>query len=188
MMFSSKRLRFGCALAAALLLAGCDTVENLGDTMGGWFSNPSKSKLRGERIPLNATDEALRPDPTLQGTPLLLPPPYRNPEWPQPGGFASNAMYHLDAPGRLRQIWEPGCRQGLGYQLPPDRFAGGRRRAHLHARFRGPCLCLRCQHRPGGLGQAAGAQERHRHAHAVGPAGQAQHHRSAQRHGRRRCL
>ena len=65
MTFSSKRLRFGCALAAALLLAGCDTFQNIGDTVGDWFSSSNKSKLKGERIPLNALDEALRPDPRM---------------------------------------------------------------------------------------------------------------------------
>ena len=55
--------------------------------------------------------------------------PYRNPEWPQPGGYPSNAMYHLDAPGPLRKIWDAGCRQGLRHRLAPDRAAGGRRRA-----------------------------------------------------------
>jgi len=45
-LFSSKRLRFGCALAAALLLAGCDTFQTIGDTMGDWFASSNKSQTQ----------------------------------------------------------------------------------------------------------------------------------------------
>ena len=141
MMLSSKRLRFGCALAAALLLAGCDTFQNIGDTVGDWFTSSNKSKLKGERIPLNALDEALRPDPALQATPLTLPPPYRNTEWPQPGGFSSNAMYHLEASGHLRQLWEADSGKGSDGQsrLTASPVIGGGRiftldsQAHVYA-------------------------------------------------------
>ena len=45
-------------------------------------------------------------------SPVVLPPPYTNPDWPQPGGYAGNAMYHLAAPGRLRQVWEADAGKG----------------------------------------------------------------------------
>jgi len=112
MMRISKRLRIGGALAAGLLLAGCDTFQGISDTVGDWFSSSTKTKLKGERIPLNALDDALKPDASLQAAPVVLPPPYRNTEWPQPGGFASNAMYHLEASGHLRQLWESDAGKG----------------------------------------------------------------------------
>ena len=62
---------------------------------------------------------------------MVLPPPYRNPEWPQPGGFASNAMYHLDASGHLRQVWDADAGKGSDSDFPPHRLAGGGRRTHL---------------------------------------------------------
>jgi outer membrane protein assembly factor BamB len=43
---------------------------------------------------------------------VVLPPPYHNPDWPQPGGFPSNAVYHLDAPGPLREIWDEHAGKG----------------------------------------------------------------------------
>ena len=144
----SQRLRLGCALAAALLLAGCSVWQDMGDTVSDWFAPSNKSKLRGERIPLTALDDALKPDAALQATPVLLPPPYRNPEWPQPGGFASNAIYHLEASGQLRQVWDADAGKGSDIDLAPHRVAGGGRRAHLRAGFRGACLCLRRQQRP----------------------------------------
>ncbi|HVV27260.1 MAG TPA: PQQ-binding-like beta-propeller repeat protein [Rhizomicrobium sp.] len=102
--------RLVLALAAAsLLLAGCGIT----DEIGSWFaSSGKKSNLRGVRIPVMSLDTTLKPDPELQNTPVQLPPPYRNPEWPQPGGYASNAMYHLAAPGRLREVWSRDAGKG----------------------------------------------------------------------------
>jgi outer membrane protein assembly factor BamB len=106
----SRRARICSALAlAALLLSGCSTF----DTIGGWFSSSGKkSNLKGVRISVMASDEALKVDPALANTPVLLPRPYRNPEWPQPGGYASNAMYHLEAPGRLAEAWTADAGKG----------------------------------------------------------------------------
>jgi outer membrane protein assembly factor BamB len=98
------------ALAAVgMLLSGCTVF----DTIGGWFSSAGKkSNLRGVRIPVMALDENLKVDPTLANTRILLPPPYRNADWPQPGGYPTNAMYHLSAPGRLRRIWDEDAGKG----------------------------------------------------------------------------
>jgi outer membrane protein assembly factor BamB len=95
--------------AASLLLTGCSVFNEV----GSWFSsNGKKSNLRGVRIPVMSLDTDLKVDATLTGTPVLLPPPYRNTEWPQPGGYASNAMYHLAVPGRLRQVWSQDAGKG----------------------------------------------------------------------------
>ena len=95
--------------AAALLLSGCA----LTDTVSGWFaSSGKKSNLRGVRIPVMTLDENLKVDPTLAATPLQLPPPYRNTDWPQPGGDTTNAMYHLAVPGHLRQVWSQDAGKG----------------------------------------------------------------------------
>jgi outer membrane protein assembly factor BamB len=106
----TRAVRFCLVLAAAsLLLGGCSVF----DEVGSWFeSNGKKSTLRGVRIPVISLDSDLKADAALTGTPIQLPPPYRNPEWPQPGGYASNAMYHLAAPGRLRQVWSRDAGKG----------------------------------------------------------------------------
>ncbi len=101
---TSRPFRLVAAVAAAALLLGGCTVT---DMMGRWFdSGPSKSKLKGQRISVMSLDESVKPDPTLKDITVILPPPYRNIEWPQPGGYADNAMYHLQASGPLQQIWE----------------------------------------------------------------------------------
>ncbi len=86
----------------ALLLGGCAIT----DTMGKWFSSPHKSKIRGERISIMVNDDSVKPDPTLKDIKVELPPPYKNTEWAQSGGFASNAVHHLMASGPLQQIWQ----------------------------------------------------------------------------------
>src|SRR5256885_9592759 len=99
---TSRAVRLCLMLAAVSLLGGCSVL----DEVGGWFtSSGKKSNLRGVRIPVMSLDSDVKPDPTIAGIPVQLPPPYRNMEWPQPGGYATNAMYHLAAPGRLRKIW-----------------------------------------------------------------------------------
>jgi outer membrane protein assembly factor BamB len=112
MICMSQRLRLATLLSLALLVSGCSVWEGFTDTVSDWFAASSKSKLRGERIPLEALDSALKPDPTIQNTRVLLPAPYRNTDWPQPGGYASNAMYHLEANGHLRQIWDVDAGKG----------------------------------------------------------------------------
>jgi outer membrane protein assembly factor BamB len=99
----NNRLRFfSVALGAALLLSGCGGVM---DTLGDWFTADHKSNLRGLRVSLVTSDDELQVDPTVADTKVLLPAPFRNPDWPLPGGYASNAMYHLEAPGPLHQVW-----------------------------------------------------------------------------------
>jgi len=97
------------ALGAALLLGGCTSAR---DFLGDIFTATHKSNLRGLRVSLLSADESLQPDPALAQTRVVLPAPFRNPDWPLPGGYASNAMYHLEAPGPLRQIWSVDAGKG----------------------------------------------------------------------------
>jgi len=100
-------LRASLCVACLLALAGCDTVDQMSDTVSGWFTGThKKSGLKGERISVMAEDTSVKPDPDLAKTDVVLPPPYINKEWPEPGGYAANAMYHLAAKGPLRPIWQ----------------------------------------------------------------------------------
>ena len=107
-----KRIaRAGLFLSLAVTLAGCGSSSMM-DSVGSWFSSAHKSNLKGERISLVASDESLQADPTLANTPIVLPAPFHNPDWAQPGGFPSNATYHLDAPGPLRELWNEDAGKG----------------------------------------------------------------------------
>ncbi|GAA0563927.1 PQQ-binding-like beta-propeller repeat protein [Rhizomicrobium electricum] len=109
-MITRRFAPFALLAAVAILAGGCGIT----DTMGKWFSSPHKSKIRGERISIMATDDSLKPDPTLKDVPVVLPAPYVNTEWAQPGGVASNAMHHLKASGPLQQIWAADAGAGSG--------------------------------------------------------------------------
>jgi outer membrane protein assembly factor BamB len=102
-----KKKLWTIALIAVVSISAAGCADNpIMNTVSGWFSGGGhKSKLRGQRISVMSIDETLRIDPTLATVPVVLPAPYKNPEWPQPGGYASNAMYHLEAPGPLRVLW-----------------------------------------------------------------------------------
>lgn len=104
-----RALRGGAVLCAFVLLSGCQ----MANMVSSWFeSNGAKSNLRGVRISVMSLDQSLKPDPSIQNTPVVLPAPFRNPEWPNAGGYSSNAMYHLQANGPLREVWRASAGKG----------------------------------------------------------------------------
>jgi len=88
-----KRRDFGAMLLAAGA-AGCD-----------WFKD-KKQPLSGERISVLGVGGGLDPDPALAATPVALPPPAVNADWPTPGGNPSHSMGHPALPERLARAWE----------------------------------------------------------------------------------
>lgn len=90
--------RFSLMFVAAVALAGCDAMKD-------WFAEDPKPVATGERISVLAFDSQLDPDPQLAETPVTLPKPWRNPEWPQGGGYPAHAMYHLALGDTLREAW-----------------------------------------------------------------------------------
>src|SRR5690606_37467113 len=50
----------------------------------------------------------LDPDPQLADTPVVLPKPWHNSDWPQAGGYPSHAMQHLALGDNLGQAWRAG--------------------------------------------------------------------------------
>lgn len=105
-------LRTTFCAAIVIALAGCSQLDAVGDMTSGWFSSSKKSDIKGVRISVMSMDASLKPDPELAGTNVVLPPPYRNDEWPQPGGYAANAMYHLEASGPLQPAWQQDAGKG----------------------------------------------------------------------------
>ncbi len=86
--------RFSAA-AALFLLAGCS-----------WFGEGEKPPLPGERVSALQLNRQLNVDPELADTDVILPAPYANDAWAQPGGNQTHAMYHLKAgSGALQQVW-----------------------------------------------------------------------------------
>ena len=100
---------FMAAISAALLLSGC---RHVADWLGDTFAADHTSKLRGVRVSLLNSEETLQVDPTIAATRIVLPAPFRNPDWQQPGGYPSNALYHLEAAGPLHQVWSVDAGKG----------------------------------------------------------------------------
>jgi outer membrane protein assembly factor BamB len=107
-----RALSLLACLGGAVLLAGCSAFSGIGDMTSGWFSNSHKSNLKGERISVMSAEEGVKADPELAENKVMLPPPYMNRDWPQPGGYAANAMYHLKADGGLRVAWQADAGKG----------------------------------------------------------------------------
>lgn len=126
---SKTKLAYALCVAAAFTLSGCEAIDAVGDLTHTWFHSTKKSTIKGERISIMDLDDSLKPDPTLADVPVVLPAPYKNPEWPEPGGYASNAMYHLEANGPLAIAWQVEAGKGSDADsrlTAPPIVAGGR--------------------------------------------------------------
>jgi outer membrane protein assembly factor BamB len=138
---TSVLLRAAFCFGAVLALSGCEQLSAIQDMTSSWFNSPKKSNVKGERISVMSTDSALKPDPELAKTDVVLPAPYQNSEWPQPGGYAANAMYHLQADGGLKPLWQQETGKGSDSDsrlTAPPIVAGGRifvldAQAHIYA-------------------------------------------------------
>jgi len=107
-----RTLSLLACIAGSLALAGCEQLSAVGDLTSGWFGGAKKSNIKGERISVMAAEQTIKVDPDMVKTKVVLPPPYSNTSWPEPGGFAANAMYHLKADGSLAMAWQADAGKG----------------------------------------------------------------------------
>ena len=116
-----RHLRTGLLGSLVLVaLAACDLIESIGEK--------DKVPLPGERVSILALEPQLAPDPEIQDVSVRLPPPYANADWPQAGGSANHAMYHLAAPPVLRPVWSAEIGDGSDDEariVSPPIVAGG---------------------------------------------------------------
>src|SRR5262252_611593 len=107
------------ALLLSLTPTGCEWL-GIGD---------KKQPLPGERISVLGLDTTFEPDPQVASTPVTLPPPVSNTEWPEPGGNPAHAMVHPALPDRIARAWETGVGEGASRRtrvLSQPVVAGGR--------------------------------------------------------------
>ena len=78
---------------------------------------PAAESGSRERIPVLTYERALEPDPQLARFSVILPPPWRNRDWPVAGGSMTNAMYHVDFPRDVRLLWKRRLAAGAGMLL-----------------------------------------------------------------------
>ncbi len=91
--------RIAALLLAAATLAGCAQATSF------FGFGTYKKPLPGERISILQLGQTESADPTLADVKILLPQPFANPDWPQPGGYPSHAMQHLALGAAPKVIW-----------------------------------------------------------------------------------
>ena len=91
------------ALVSAISLSGC-----------GLFKASGGPKLKGERISVLALDQKLESDPRIGEVEVMVPKPYVNADWPQPGGYADHAMHHLALAETPKKVWSGDGGKGAG--------------------------------------------------------------------------
>lgn len=97
--FGTAMIRRSCVLAVlAMLATGCSTVS-------GWWGDDEALPLEGVRKSVIVATSALSADARVANLQVILPEPYVNPDWPQPGGSPLNVMYHLDLLDEPKRIW-----------------------------------------------------------------------------------
>lgn len=107
---------------AALSLAACDTFNDL-------ISPSDDPPLPGERISVLSLEQQLEADPRIASLDVVLPAPYVNESWAQPGGYPDNVLHHLDAPEAIAEAWSVGAGTGSsadGRLTAPPIIADGR--------------------------------------------------------------
>ena len=109
--FRWKTLLTPMLLAGVLLISACSTGP-IGSVFGGddkgeeSAENDKKDEDEDDgRISILALEEQVEADPRFAGTLIDLPPSYRNPAWPQPGGEADHTLHHLSAEVSLEKAW-----------------------------------------------------------------------------------
>lgn len=126
------------ALAAAVILSACSTLGAVGDQVSKINpfdrSEENAKKAQGEvggeneRISILALDDQLQLSTTMTPDAIVLPEPYVNADWPQPGGASSHVVQHTAATGPLDRVWTKNVGDGSGRKgrvvAPPVISAG----------------------------------------------------------------
>ncbi|MBV9811827.1 MAG: PQQ-binding-like beta-propeller repeat protein [Acetobacteraceae bacterium] len=99
--------RAALLLPLAASLGGCDWIDDI-------FYD-KKTPLPGKRVAVLGGFTGLDVDPDAKPA-ITLPPPFANPDWPQPGGTATHEMGHLALPDVVGQAWRSNIGAGGGYR------------------------------------------------------------------------
>ncbi len=148
-------MRHGAILAAlavtGLGLSGCAHNDRK--------SGP-KTPIFGERTSILGGTEVGKADETLAKTPVLLPDPVENADWPQSGGSASKAIGGVALGAGTKLVWQAAISGGSPREAGfPARHC---RRQALCYRHRGRDPRLRCEDRQAHLGKERPGGRRHR--------------------------
>ena len=93
-----KRIVF--ALTALTMVSGCGVLG-----IGGGDKKPTTPTV-GKRVAVLSAESDAEVEPTLANTPVTIPPPVANSDWPQPGGNAAKSIGNLAFGATPTRIWE----------------------------------------------------------------------------------
>jgi outer membrane protein assembly factor BamB len=99
------RRQFIALSLAAGLLSGCSMFDGL-------FGSSEPPPLPGTRVAVIQGNSGLAADPAVAGQKILLPEPYINGGWEQPGGSPAHAMYHLNLADNPQYAWSASIGDG----------------------------------------------------------------------------
>jgi outer membrane protein assembly factor BamB len=91
------------ALVAAIVglgISGCTFIER------------KTPPLEGERLPVMVFDTGIKADPAIADTPVAVARPVANDLWPQGGGNAAHAPYHLALGANPERAWQTSAGDG----------------------------------------------------------------------------
>ncbi len=108
---NSRTKRMGIFAAAALVLSGCNTIDDV-------FGTKEPPPLPGSRIPVLLAGDTAQPDPGISDLAVLLPKPIVNEAWPQQGGYPNHAMHHLALAEVPRTVWSADAGSGSDDDAP----------------------------------------------------------------------
>lgn len=91
------------AARGALLVAALASVTACG-IVGGKNKGP-KTPVVGERVSILSSERDAEAEAALSSVPVILPAPYVNPDWAQPGGNAAKLMGHVALGASPSQLW-----------------------------------------------------------------------------------
>lgn len=114
--------RIACLLVAGVGVAGCETFDRL-------INPPDDPPLPGERISVLTLEQQTEADPRIAALQVVLPAPYVNESWAQPGGYPDNVLHHLEVSDPVSQIWRTNAGEGssgVGRLTAPPIIAEGR--------------------------------------------------------------
>lgn len=100
--------RIAGPMLAGLLLGGCG-LANFSDF---WFGETDGPPLPGQRVAVLLQSSEIEPDARIADLEVRLPPPLRNADWPQDGGYPDHAMHHLAVAAVPKKVWEASVGDG----------------------------------------------------------------------------
>lgn len=116
-MIDVKRMRAALLALSLAPLAACSSVPNPMDALGnlpgfGGDDNSEVERPDDGRVSILSFEQGLSLAAGETAGPVVLPPAYANPVWPQPGGYPTHAVQHTQASGALDVAWQQNAGAG----------------------------------------------------------------------------